>query len=71
MASKYGPIEFAEGYNKSFADFKKEFGNVWVFKNMLPKKREAEMKKAFKIATDGKLPRSTEKSKKSNTSKNK
>ena len=66
MANYKGVIEFAEGYNKSFADFKKEFGSTHVFKNMLPKVREQELKKAYKIATNGNSKRSTKKSAKPN-----
>ncbi|WCM42402.1 hypothetical protein MG290_01660 [Flavobacterium sp. CBA20B-1] len=47
----YKGITFAEGYNKSFADFKKEFASTHVFKNIPENKREAELKKAYQIAT--------------------
>ena len=49
--NKYKGITFAEGYNKSFADFKKEFASTHVFKNIPSDKREAELKKAYQIAT--------------------
>ncbi|MBP6424170.1 MAG: hypothetical protein KA278_00550 [Flavobacterium sp.] len=61
MAS-YKGITFAKDYNKSFADFKIEFGSTHVFKNIPSDKRENELKKAYKIATDnGKLSNSTKK----------
>lgn len=52
MAS-YKGITFAEGYNKPFAEFKEEFASTHVFKNIPADKREAELKKAYKIATHG------------------
>lgn len=51
MGAEYRGIEFAEGYNKPFADFKAEFGSTHVFKNIPSAQREAELKKAHKIAT--------------------
>ncbi len=62
MASYQG-ITFAKDYNKSFADFKDEFGSCHVFKNIPSNKREHELKKAYKIATEknGKLPNSIKK----------
>jgi hypothetical protein len=56
MERKYKGIEFAKGYNRSFADFKKEFGHTHVFKGMLPEQKEAELKKAHQIATKGNGP---------------
>lgn len=53
MERKYKGIEFAKGYNRSFADFKKEFGSTHVFKKLLPKEKEKELKAAYKIATQG------------------
>ena len=47
----YKGIVFAKGYNKSFADFKKEFASTHVFKEIPSDQREAELKKAYKIAT--------------------
>jgi len=49
MAS-YKGIIFAKDYNKSFADFKKEFASTHIFKNIPSEKREAELKKAYEIA---------------------
>lgn len=49
--NKYKGITFAEGYNKSFADFKKEFASTHVFKNIPSDQREAELKIAYQIAT--------------------
>lgn len=56
MSNSYKGIEFAKGYNRPFAEFKKEFGSTWIFKKMLPEKKEAELKKAYKIATKGNGP---------------
>lgn len=52
-ANYKGLIYFSEGYNKSFEEFKKEFGSTHVFNNIHPKDREKELKAAFKIATEG------------------
>jgi len=49
--NKYKGITFAEGYNKSFADFKKEFASTHIFKNIPSDQREAELKKAYQIAS--------------------
>jgi hypothetical protein len=68
MAS-YKGIEFAKGYNRSFADFKSEFGSTHVFKRLLPKVREQELKKAYKIATSGNISTATKKSIKPNPRK--
>lgn len=65
MKKKYKGITFAKGYNKSFAEFKKEFGSTHVFNDIHPKHREKELKKAFKIATDGDTSTTTTKSEKS------
>lgn len=67
--NSYKGITFAKGYNKSFADFKEEFGSTHIFNEMHPEEREKELKKAFKIATttDGKLPTTTEKGEESST----
>ncbi|RUT68689.1 hypothetical protein D0817_20225 [Flavobacterium cupreum] len=53
--ANYKGIEFAEGYNKSFADFKNEFASTHVFKAIPSGEREAELKKAHKIATNGNI----------------
>ncbi len=81
MAS-YKNIEFAKGYNSSFADFKKEFGKAKVFRDMDPKLREKELNKAWKIACvnnievkakevkpDGNIVTATKKNRKSNSRK--
>lgn len=49
----YKGITFAEGYNKSFADFKNEFASTHVFKNIPSDQREAQLKEAYKIAIKG------------------
>ena len=51
MANKYKGIVFAENYSRTFEQFKTEFENTWVFKELPEKERLAELKKAFKIAT--------------------
>jgi len=48
---EYKGIVFAPGYNASLAEFKKEFGSTHVFNNIPEEEREAELKKAHKIAT--------------------
>lgn len=66
--NSYKGITFAKDYNKSFADFKEEFGSTHIFNEMHPEEREKELKKAFKIATtDGKLSTTTEKGEESST----
>lgn len=62
MKRTYKGITFAEGYNKSFADFKEEFSSTHVFKSLHPKEREQELKKAYKIATDGNTSRTIKES---------
>jgi len=51
--ANYKGIVFEPGYNKTFAEFKKEFGMTHIFKNMHPDVREDELKVAYKIAKDG------------------
>ncbi len=57
----YKGINFREGYNLPFADFKKEFENTHIFKQIPHTKVESELKKAYKIATDGNIPKSAKK----------
>ncbi len=64
MKNIYKGITFAKGYNKSFAEFKEEFCSTYIFKNMHPTERAKELKKAYKIATNGNTSTTTEKSKK-------
>lgn len=52
MSRQYKAITFAEGYNKPFAEFKKEFSNTHVFIGMVPDVREVELKRAYKIAVN-------------------
>lgn len=47
---KYLGIEFAKGYNRSFAEFKDEFGSMHVFNDFHEKEIEQELKKAYEIA---------------------
>lgn len=49
-------ISFAENYMGTFEQFKKEFGETWVFKSLPEKERLSEMKKAFKIASADRKP---------------
>ena len=58
----YKGIEFREGYDLPFADFKKEFENTHIFKSIPHKDVDAELKKAYKIATNGNIPKSTKSS---------
>jgi hypothetical protein len=53
MKKTYGGITFAEGYNKTFAEFKDDFASTHVFNAIPSAQREAELKKAYKIATSG------------------
>jgi len=47
----YKGITFANGYDKSFEDFKTDFASTHVFKNVPEEEREAELKTAYEIAT--------------------
>jgi len=69
MRGEYKGIVFAEGYNKPFADFKKEFASTHVFKDIPSDEREAELKKAHKIATNGNISTTTGKGKEVETEK--
>lgn len=60
--STYKGIEFAEGYNKSFAEFKEEFEQTHIFKNIPHLEREKALKEAYKIATNGNTVSTTPKS---------
>jgi len=48
---KYKGIEFVEIYTGTFDQFKAQFENTWVFKELPEKERLVELKRAFKIAT--------------------
>ncbi len=50
MENKYEGITFAKGYNKSFTEFKEEFGSTHVFNNIHPDDWECELEKAHQIA---------------------
>lgn len=50
-AAQYKAITFAENYSGTFEQFKGEFENTWVFKEIPEKERLVELKKAFKIAS--------------------
>lgn len=62
--NSYKGITFAKDYNKSFAEFKEEFGSTHVFNEIHPKQREQELEKAYEISTNGNTPRTTNESKK-------
>lgn len=64
MKNTYKSIEFAEGYNRPFADFKQEFENAKVFRDLHPKERLKELKKAHKKATNGNTITAVKKSRK-------
>ncbi|WP_324069823.1 MAG: hypothetical protein RSE15_04780 [Flavobacterium sp.] len=49
--NQYNGITFEENYSRTFDQFKAEFENTHVFKKIAEKERLAELKKAFKIAT--------------------
>ena len=49
--AKYKGITFEEDYSRTFEQFKSEFENTWVFREMPDKERLIELKKAFKIAS--------------------
>lgn len=68
--AKYKGITFRKGY-KDFAEFKAELENTHVFKAVPHKEREAELKKAYKIATseDANTSGKTTKSKEDNANK--
>ena len=53
--NQYKGITFEENYSRTFDQFQKEFENTHVFKTIPPKERLAELKKAFKIATNTQL----------------
>jgi hypothetical protein len=53
----YLGIEFAKDYNRSFAEFKEEFGSNHIFNEFPPKQREQELKAAHKIATSKAITR--------------
>lgn len=61
-------IEFPEGFNMPFAEFKEVFGSNHVFNKYYPKEREQKLKEAHKIATNGNISGATGKSSEANTS---
>jgi hypothetical protein len=48
--NSYKGITFAKDYNKSFAEFKEDFGSTHVFNNIQPEFRDCELEKAYEIA---------------------
>lgn len=59
---KYKGITFAEGITMSFADFKEQYSDLEIFKNIPEENRESELKKAYKIATHGNIKTSAKSS---------
>lgn len=53
MAWSYSGISSRYDYSGTFSEFQKEFESTWVFQKVPAKERLAELKKAFKLATDG------------------
>lgn len=50
--NSYKGIVFSKGYNRSFEEFKELYASNHIFKNIPHKSREAELKTAYKIATE-------------------
>lgn len=73
MKYAYKGIRFAKDYNKSFADFKNEFGSTHIFKEIPHLERDKELRKVYDglIKHNGKLSDSTKKSKGNKASKGK
>ena len=67
--ANYKGIEFAQGYNKPFADFKEEFEQTHIFKNIPSAEREKALKEAHKIATNGNISGTNSESKKAKSDK--
>ena len=61
--SDYLGIEFSDDFQMDYKTFEKSMNASHVFKNMNPNVRESEIKKAYKIATNGNTKRAVEKSK--------
>lgn len=47
----YKGITFADGYSRTFEQFRSEFENTHVFKKIAPKDKLLALKEAYKIAT--------------------
>lgn len=56
---EWNGITFAIGYNKTLAEFKKEFENTHVFLSIPKHERDAAFKEAHKIATNGNVSGTT------------
>ena len=69
MNFKYKGITFAKDYNKSFADFEKDFGQNHNFNDIPHLERPAEIKKVYNelIKHNGKFLDSSNKSEKHKT----
>lgn len=61
MANTYKGITFADDYSKSFEQFKDDFASTHVFKKIPSSEREAELAKAYEIATEKKAVAKTAK----------
>ena len=64
-----GTIEFSEGLNMPLADFIEAYSGTFPFCYIPRSKKEEELKKAYKIATDGNIKPSIKKQPKTNTEK--
>jgi len=51
----YDGMAFPEGLTLSFTEFKDLHESNHIFRNIHPSKRDSELKKAYKIATDGNI----------------
>lgn len=67
---KYGgEIKFREGIDMPYSDFLNAYKNAYPFRTMPDLYREDEIKKAYKIATDGNIKPSPKKQPKPDESK--
>lgn len=73
MKFDYKGIKFAKDYNKSFADFKNDFGSNHIFKKIPHLERDKELKRVYDALTkhNGKFSDSTKNSKRDKASKGK
>ena len=61
----YNNIQFSEGLSMPLAEFKKVYKETHYFKSLDSKERERELEKAYKVATNGNIKKSTKKRKES------
>jgi hypothetical protein len=55
MKRKYEGMVFPEGLTYTFEEFKKLHESNHIFRNIRPQKRDSELRKAYKIATNGNI----------------